>query len=398
MNKKVSLGVCISAVAIVCALTFIVTSFLSLQRFNTKVQAVKEKAEKYERLEALDTYVRENFYKSDLDEDALMDGLLKGYVEGLDDPYSVYMNDEEYETLMTRESGKTVGIGVTVQPTDEGYIEIILVEEGSPAEAAGLLVGDILIGVDGQEIGGIPYSEAVEMVRGEENTKVKLTVLRNGREVEFTVTRKSFDLKTVKAQLLNGHIGYIRITNFRENTDEQFQDALDEMTANGADCLLFDVRTNGGGLLDSLEHILDPLLPEGIIATATYQNGNTETVVSSDASEIDLPMAVLVNGNSASAAELFAASLRDFKGAKLIGETTFGKGVMQTTRALPDGGAITLTVATYQTTRSACYHGVGLVPDETVSAGENTIISNIDPETDPQLAAGIAALSKESAE
>ncbi len=398
MNKKVSLGVCISAVAIVCALTFIVTSFLSLQRFNTKVQAVKEKAEKYERLEALDTYVRENFYKSDLDEDALMDGLLKGYVEGLDDPYSVYMNDEEYETLMTRESGKTVGIGVTVQPTDEGYIEIILVEEGSPAEAAGLLVGDILIGVDGQEIGGIPYSEAVEMVRGEENTKVKLTVLRNGREVEFTVTRKSFDLKTVKAQLLNGHIGYIRITNFRENTDEQFQDALDEMTANGADCLLFDVRTNGGGLLDSLEHILDPLLPEGIIATATYQNGNTETVVSSDASEIDLPMAVLVNGNSASAAELFAASLRDFKGAKLIGETTFGKGVMQTTRALPDGGAITLTVATYQTTRSACYHGVGLVPDETISAGDNTIISNIDPETDPQLAAGIAALSKESAE
>lgn len=398
MNKKVSLGVCISAVAIVCALTFIVTSFLSLQRFNTKVQAVKEKAEKYERLEALDTYVRENFYKSDLDEDALMDGLLKGYVEGLDDPYSVYMNDEEYETLMTRESGKTVGIGITVQPTDEGYIEIILVEEGSPAEAAGLLVGDILIGVDGQEIGSIPYSEAVEMVRGEENTKVKLTVLRNGREVEFTVARKSFDLKTVKAQLLDGHIGYIRITNFRENTDEQFQDALDEMTANGADCLLFDVRTNGGGLLDSLEHILDPLLPEGIIATATYQNGNTETVVSSDASEIDLPMAVLVNGNSASAAELFAASLRDFKGAKLIGETTFGKGVMQTTRALPDGGAITLTVATYQTTRSACYHGVGLVPDETVSAGENTIISNIDPETDPQLAAGIAALSKESAE
>ncbi len=398
MNKKVSLGVCISAVAIMCALTFIVTSFLSLQRFNSKVQAVKEKAEKYERLEALDTYVRENFYKTDLDEDALLDGILKGYVAGLDDPYSVYMTDEEYQELMTRESGKTVGIGVTVQPTDEGYIEVLLVEEGSPAEKAGLLAGDLIIGVDGKEINDVDYNDAVEMVRGEENTKVTLTILRNGREVEFTVTRKSFDLKTVKSKLIDGHIGYIRITNFRENTDEQFQDALDEMMANGADCLLFDVRTNGGGLLSSLENMLAPLLPEGIIATATYKNGNTATVVSSAASEITLPMAVLVNGKSASAAELFSASLRDFKGAKLIGEKTFGKGVMQTTREMPDGGGITLTVATYQTTRSECYHGVGLIPDETVSAGEKTVISDIDPENDPQLAAGIAALTKESAE
>ena len=392
MNKKVSLGVTISVAAIVCALTFIVTSFLTLQRFNTKVQAVKEKAEKYERLEALDTYVREHFYQKDLDEEALLDGILKGYVAGLDDPYSVYLTDEEYDAMMTKESGKTVGIGVTVQPTDDGNMEIIETEEGSPAQQGGLLAGDIIIGVEGQAVSEMEYIEAVDMVRGDENTKVHLTILRNSHEVEYTITRRSFDVKTVKAELLDNHIGYIRITNFRENTDEQFQDALDEMIANGADALLFDVRNNGGGLLTSLEAILDPLLPEGVIATATYQDGTTETAVYSDASEMDLPMVVLVNGHSASAAELFSASLRDFKGAKLIGQTTYGKGVMQTTSRMADGGGLTLTVATYQTTKSECYHGVGLEPDEVVEPAEDTDVSAIDPDTDPQLAAGIEAL------
>jgi carboxyl-terminal processing protease len=166
------------------------------------------------------------------------------------------------------------------------------------------------------------------------------------------------------------------------------------MTANGADCLLFDVRTNGGGLLDSLSNMLDPLLPEGVIATATYQNGSTENVIISDASEMNLPMVVLVNAKTASAAELFAASLRDFKDAKLIGKKTFGKGVMQTTRGMADGGALTLTVATYRTTRSECYHGIGLEPDQTVETGEDTDIEAFDPETDPQLAAAVAAFAE----
>ncbi len=393
MNKKVSLGVTISIAAIVCALTFIVTSFLTLRRFNTKVQAVKEKAEKYDRLEALDTYVRGHFYEKDLDEEALVDGILKGYVAGLNDPYSYYLTSDEYDALMDKESGKTVGIGVTVQPNEDGYLDIVEVEEGSPASDSGLEPGDVITGVDGQDIGEMEYTAAVDLVRGEENTKVRLTILRDGKETDHTITRKHFDLITVQSELLDGHIGYIRITNFRENTDEQFQEALDEMTANGADALLFDVRSNGGGLLNSLQEILDPLLPEGVIATATYQDGNTETAVYSDDSEIDLPMVVLVNGNTASAAELFSASLRDFKDAKLIGTTTYGKGVMQTTTRMADGGGLTLTVATYQTTRSECYHGVGLEPDEVVETGEDTVIADRDPETDPQLAAGIEALS-----
>ena len=157
MNKKVSLGVTISIAAIVCALTFIVTSFLTLRRFNTKVQAVKEKAEKYDRLEALDTYVRGHFYEKDLDEEALVDGILKGYVDGLNDPYSYYLTSDEYDALMEKESGKTVGIGVTVQPNEDGYLDIVEVEEGSPASDSGLEPGDVITGVDGQDSVTLTY-------------------------------------------------------------------------------------------------------------------------------------------------------------------------------------------------------------------------------------------------
>ena len=393
MNKKVSLGVTISAMAIVCALTFIVTSFISLQRFNNKVQAVKEKAEKYSRLEALDTYVREHYYQSELDEDGLMNGILKGYVAGLDDPYSVYLTEEEYSVAKLRDSGRQVGIGITVTQNADGYAEILEVQEDSPAENGGLQVGDVIVAVEGKDLKEAGYEESINNVRGEPDTKVRLTIRRKEKDSEFTITRRDFELKTIKSELLEGHIGYIRIRAFRENTDEQFQAAMDDLIANGADALLFDVRNNGGGLLDTLQNMLDPLLPEGVIATATYQNGESETVISSDDVETDLPIVILVNGKSASASELFSASLRDFKNAKLIGTQTYGKGVMQNMVAMPDGGGLNLTVATYQTTRSECYHGVGLTPDEVVEPSDDTDVDAIDPGTDPQLTAAIAALS-----
>ena len=393
MNKKVSLGVTISAMAIVCALTFIVTSFISLQRFNNKVQAVKEKAEKYSRLEALDTYVREHYYQSELDEDGLMNGILKGYVEGLDDPYSVYLTEEEYSAAKLRDSGRQVGIGITVTQNADGYAEILEVQEDSPAENGGLQVGDVIVAVEGKDLKEAGYEESINKVRGEPDTKVRLTIRRKEKDSEFTITRRDFELKTIKSELLEGHIGYIRIRAFRENTDEQFQAAMDDLIANGADALLFDVRNNGGGLLDTLQNMLDPLLPEGVIATATYQNGESETVISSDDVETDLPIVILVNGKSASASELFSASLRDFKNAKLIGTQTYGKGVMQNMVPMPDGGGLNLTVATYQTTKSECYHGVGLTPDEVVEPSDDTDVDAIDPGTDPQLTAAIAALS-----
>ena len=394
MNKKVSIGVSVSITAIVCALTFVLTSFFTLQSFNDKVQAVKEKAEKYDRLEALDTLVRSKYYKEELDEDGLMEGILKGYVNGLEDPYSAYLTPEEYEARMTKESGKQVGIGVNVTEDADGNINVRSIEPNSPAEEAGLLAKDVITAVDGVKVTEIGYTEAVDRIRGDEGTQVVLTARRDGAENDYTLTRKTFDLVTVSAQMLDGQIGYIRITAFRENTTEQFQEALDSMTTGGAKALIFDVRDNGGGLLETLESMVDPLLPEGVIATATYQGGRTEDVVISDANETDLPMAVLTNGGSASAAELFSASLRDFKQAKLVGTKTYGKGVMQDTRTLEDGGALTLTVATYQTTVSECYDGVGLLPDvEVPDPEDDAVIGSADPEKDVQLAAAMQLFS-----
>ncbi len=391
LNKKISIGLTISIAALVAAVTFIVTSFFTLQHFNEKVQAVKEKAEKYERLETIDTYVRERFY-TELDEDALMNGLLKGYISGLKDPYSNYMTPEEYRSLKEKESGQTVGIGVTVTLTEEGYIQIVEVQKGSPAEKAGLKKDDLIVAVAEQDVRVLGYEEAVEQVKGEEGTRAVLTVRRNDKDRVYRIVRQHFDLISVDSRLLDREIGYISISAFRENTPAQFQTALEALLANGVKSVIFDVRNNGGGLLDSLEQMLDPMLPEGVIATATYQDGTTETALYSDAASMDIPIVVLINGNSASAAELFAASLRDFNDAKLVGTTSFGKGIMQVTTPLEDGGGLTLTVATYQTTRSECYHGVGLVPDAEVEAAPDTDISAIDPDTDPQLAKAIELL------
>ncbi len=392
MNQKVSVGVTVSISALVCALTFIITSFVSLQNFNNKVQDVKEKAEKYDRLEAMDTYVREHFYLDELDENSLMDGILKGYVSGLDDPYSRYMTAEEYSALMTKEAGQQVGIGVTVTFSEDSFLYITKVDENSPAEKAGLQEGDFITAVEGVPVPELGYEETVNQVRGEEGTAVVLTVRHEDAEKDIRITRHTYEVSTVSGQMLDNQIGYIRISAFRENSSSQFQDVLDSLVSAGAQGVIFDVRDNGGGVLTALQKMLDPLLPEGDIAIATYQGGKTETVLTSDADELNLPMVILVNGNTASAAELFSASLRDFKGSKLVGTQTYGKGIMQSTVKMADGGGLTLTVATYQTTRSDNYHGVGLAPDVVMEAGENTIIDNVDPDTDPQLSTAIDIL------
>lgn len=327
--------------------------------------------EKYQRLSELDSFVQNNYY-TEYDNDELINTMLKGYIAGLGDRYSQYMTPEEYNALQTREAGKTVGIGVTVIQNEEGYPLIMEVQKNSPAESAGLKPEDVILSVDGEDILTMDYEEAINRIKGEENTKVTLTIRHDGEEKEVSIIRKSFDMITSGGEMLDGHIGYIYITNFRENTADQFLTVLNDLIGQGADALIFDVRDDGGGLLSALEKMLDPLLPEGEIATATYHGDKTETVLKSDAEELNLPIAILVNGNTASAAELFSASLRDFKQAKLVGTQTFGKGIMQITTPVKGGGGLTLTVATYQTTKSECYHGVGLTPDIIIEPDENS--------------------------
>lgn len=375
MNKKISLGVTISLIAITAAITFILTSSFSLQTFNEKVKDVKEKADKYQRLDELDTFVRDNYY-SDIDETKLMDSIMKGYISGLNDPYAKYMTPEEYKDNIASESGTLVGIGITVEKDESGYIKITEIMDDSPAKQFELKTDDIIVSVDGQDVLSLGYVDAINMIKdGAEGTLVSLTVRRNGTDKEYQFTRKSMELITANGKMLDGDVGYISITKFINKTPEQFIKVLNDLTAQGAKGFIFDVRNNPGGLVDSVGRCLDPLLPEGDIAIATYRDGHTEVICHSDSEQLDLPFVILVNGTTASSAELFSAALRDFTDAKLVGVKTFGKGIMQSTSALDSGGAATVTVATYQTTKSDCYHGIGLYPDYEIALPSDTGVS-----------------------
>ncbi len=345
------------------------------------------------RLSELSRYIDDKYY-TDTDDEALMDSALKGYVQGLQDPYSVYMNDDEYGAWQDKEAGTMVGIGVTVQ-SDEKGLYIVSVTTGAPAGEAGIETGDIITAVEGDLVTDLGYETAVERVKGEEGTGVLLTVERDGKPFDVTVKRSTIVNVSAEGCMLPDNIGYIHISAFRDNTFEQYSEIFDSLIAEGAEAIIFDVRGNVGGLLTSVEDVLDPLLPKGDIAMANYGDGTERIIVKSDAEEITLPMAVLMNGGTASAGELFAASLSDFDKAELIGETTFGKGIMQDTRQIADG-ALTLTVATYRTVRGECYHGVGVKPDREVFLPEGYVVdfANPDIDGDTQLAEAVKALTE----
>jgi len=362
MNRKISLGLALSITAIACAITFIITSFFSLQNFNEKVAGVKEKSEKYRKLEEVDTYVRES-YLNDIDEEALNYGILKGYINGLGDKYSEYLSPEEYKEMLAEDSGKIVGLGITVSKDSSGYITVTSIMTDSPVSQSVLKVGDMIVAVDGKDVLEIGAEDAINSINGTEGTDIEITVRRDGKDMPLKFTRETIEITSVTSRMTDNYIGYVKISSFLENTPDQFHTELEKLTANGAKAIIFDLRDNGGGLAESLEKCLDPLLPEGVIAVEKYKDKHTETLIYSDESELDIPMTVIVNGNTASAAELFAAALRDFKKSPLIGEQTYGKGVIQSYKPFDDGSAVYLTIAEYQTTLSECFDGVGLTPD-----------------------------------
>lgn len=365
MNKKISLGLAISLIAIASAVTFILTSFFTLQSFNKKVVDVNEKARKYNSLQAMDTFVHENFY-GDIDENHINDGILKGYIAGLDDRYSRYLTADEYTDEKSENAGEMTGLGLTLEKDDSGYIKIAGIMPDSPVSEKDIQAGDFIVSVNGSDVLENGFEKSIELMSGTDGTEVILTVRRDGVDKTYTLKRRPIEVVTVTGEMLNNYVGYIKISGFKQNTSQQFIDVLERLTLNGAKGIIFDLRENGGGLLDALEDCLDPLLPEGIIATAEYSDGHSETIVYSDESEITLPMVVIVNGHTASAGELFTASLKDFGKAEIVGTTTYGKGVMQSTTELTNGGAVVLTIAEYKTTVSECYDGIGITPDYVV--------------------------------
>lgn len=323
----------------------------------------------YQLLSEAEKLVNDNFYFTDnIDSDILVDSAVSGYISGLDDKYSRYQSVKQTEERNDSHAGLKVGIGVTVTVREDGYIDIVSVSENSPSEKAGLKGGDIIRLLDGNDVRELGYNESVEYIKdGEENSVINITVEREGKQTEIPVKREKIEIITSEGIMLEDNIGYISITQFNDKTPEQMKECFYQFVSEGAKGIVFDVRNNSGGLVSAVEQCLDPLLPEGDVAVAVYSDGRETVIAKSDAEETDIPMVVLMNENSASGAELFAASLRDFKGTKLVGTTSYGKGIMQETFNLSNGSTVILTVAQYKTTKSECYHGVGLVPDYEVT-------------------------------
>ena len=383
MRKKISLGAALTFMAITAAVTFSITMVVSMTNFNSMVYNLKERESMYEKLSELEKLERQNFV-GEIDDTKLQDSLARGFVVGTGDTYGNYYTAEQYKALIDTYSGKTVGIGAKVEKDPSGYILVSEIYADSPAQAAGMMVGDLIIKVDDLDITPDTVEEA--------GTKVNLVVRRETEDVEIDdVSRRIIDIPTVYYKMIDTN-AYIRIVEFNDNTADQFEKAVSDAIAQNATGLIFDLRGNGGGTLDSAVRMLDKLLPEGTIVSATYKNGDTVVVAKSDSKAIDLPMMVLTNGDTASASELFTQALRDFGKAKSVGTRTFGKGTMQKTIKLNDGSAVDITVAKYNPPKSPNFDGIGIQPDFEVKLAadmekgiKSMSIEAVAPENDAQL-------------
>lgn len=341
----------------------------------------------------LDTYYVEE-YDKELSEELMYTGL----AAGVGDPYTYYLPAESLAEQMEKNSGHFVGIGVEIYAGDDGYIVVSGVTPGGPAEAAGILAEDKITEVDGESITGKTAADVSALVKGEAGTDVTLTIFREstGEVLEKTVTRQDIQVKTVSWRMMEDNIGYIAITNFRENTYSQFKEALDTLEAEGMEKLVLDLRNNTGGLVKSAHEIGEELLPEGIMVYTMDKEGNREDTLCDDVYN-DVPLVVLVNGNSASAAEILAGAIQDTGRGELIGTTTFGKGLVQRLFTLPDGSGLNVTIQKYYTPNGTSIHGVGITPDYEVELPEEYAQqTEIPAEADVQLQKAVEVLSEKN--
>ena len=354
---------------------------------------LSEDASSEEKLSVLKGLIDEN-YIGDVDEEALEEGIYKGYIQGLEDPYSVYYNEEETKDLYETTEGEYSGIGAVLsQDLESGVITLVQIYEGSPAAKAGLKDNDILTKVGDIEVTDMDLSEVVTYIKGEKGTDVDLTVLRgeDAEEITVTATRDTVEAQTVKYEMLEGQTGYLSVSEFDSVTYAQYEEALNELTAQGMTGLIVDLRNNPGGNLNTVCEMLDLVLPKGTIVYTEDKDGKRETATSDDEHQINVPMVVLVNGNSASASEIYAGAIQDYGIGKIVGTQTYGKGVVQQIFDLGDGTSVKLTIAEYFTPNGRSIDGEGITPDVEVEyeADENN------PEADNQLEKALEVMKEE---
>ena len=323
------------------------------------------KSEENQKMELLNSLI-DRFYIGDVDETDLSEGVYKGYIEGLGDPYSVYYDEEETKQMSESLSGEFGGVGALMsQDRETGVITVLQVYDGSPAQEAGMRDGDTLYKVEGEEVTGEDLSDVVSKVKGEKGTQVTLTVLRadTGDEEELTITRDTIEAQTVSHEMKENNVGYIRITEFDTVTYEQYKEALEDLEDQGMERLIVDLRSNPGGNLDTVCDILDLMLPEGLIVYTEDKNGEREEYTSDEENQFDKPLVVMMNGYSASASEIFAGAIQDYGLGQIVGTQSYGKGVVQSVFDLQDGTSVKLTIAEYFTPNGRSIDGEGITPD-----------------------------------
>lgn len=359
-NKKSFLkGALCGALAMLLA-AGLISCGLKVNSGNNDITAsTKDKVSELQKL------VKKN-YMGDIKEKDLEDGIYKGYINGLNDPYSIYYNKKETKALYESTGGEYDGIGAVMsQDNETGVITLVQVYKDSPAEKAGLKADDILYKVAGKEVTGKDLSKVVSKIKGKKGTQVELTVLRGeeAEEVTVTATRDTVEAQTIESKMLDDEIGYIEVSEFDSVTYDQYKTALDDLEKQGMTGLVVDLRNNPGGSLSTVCDMLDLMLPKGLIVYTKDKNGKKMEMKSDEEHQFTKPLAVLVNGNSASASEIYSGAIQDYGIGKIVGTQTYGKGVVQQIFDLDDGTAVKLTIAEYFTPKGRNINGKGITPD-----------------------------------
>lgn len=328
-------------------------------------------------------------YTGEIDDERMEAGMYKGLMMSLGDPYSAYYTKDEYDKVNTESTGSYRGIGVVMQQDmTTGLVKIVRCYEGAPGEVAGLQPEDILLEVDKENISGIELSDIVKKIKASEEEKVHLTISREGEKdfLEFDVPLEEINIPVVAYEMLEDQIGYIALYEFTGQTEPQYMEAFESLKKQGMKRLIIDVRNNPGGLLSSVCNILEDILPKGLIVYTEDKNGSRNEIESSGKNELNMPLVVLVNENSASASEVFSGAIQDYEMGTIVGTTTFGKGIVQSVIPLTDGSAVKTTTAKYYTPKGRCIHGIGIEPDVEIELDEGMERkANLSKEEDNQL-------------
>lgn len=397
-ERKYKIYKVVMIIAITMFITFMVTS-ISLYKYftNNPLVITSDNSNSTEIAKSLERYreIIEKYYLGEIDETKLEEGAIKGYIEGLGDPYTEYISKEDMKDYLDDTMGNFVGIGIyMVKNTEYNRIQVLSTIKGSPAEKVGIQAGDLILKVNDVEYKADDMTTASNNIKGEEGTKVVVEVLRNNQTLKYEITREKVKLNQVEGKVISNNIGYISFTSFDESTANDFKSKFEELNKNSIKSLIIDLRNNGGGIVDEALEIADFVADKDSILLYEVDKNNNETVKKAkNAPIINMPIIILTNENTASASEILAGALKDLGKAKTVGVTTYGKGVIQQIMSLKDGSGLKVTIEEYQTPNRNKINKVGIEPDEKVELPEDIeSILNVEESKDTQLQKAIEML------